>query len=118
MKFMITLSMSLLSFTLFAKEITPVNKYATIYNKKLSDKILKKHNYKMVKRKPSTYELSETEERELLIRAGLEKYIEQMDSLDKKIFIHRLQHYIPRKLIEYYPEIPANKLREAQKKMQ
>ena len=107
----------LFSFNSLAKDVSPFKKYIYLYNDKYSSKNFEKKRYQVKKKAPQKREISSIEENQILESAGLKKYITSMDSLDKKIFIHRLRRYVPKKLSQFYPEIPKKVLKEAQGKI-
>jgi hypothetical protein len=121
MKLLITLFcfLSFASVNANDENFQPVNKYFHLYDKDLNPKVLKDNGYiKSHELKESKKDsLTSIQEHNLLIKIGLKEYLKNKDSLDKKIMIHRMRKYIPKRLLSYYPDIPKEALLKAQRSL-
>jgi hypothetical protein len=99
-----------------------VKKIIHIVDDKHNPKPFKKKNYIELKTRPTYSHITqedntEQEDNAILKKVGLTSYIKEMDSLDRKILLHRLSNYVPRKLISLYPKIPRTLLLHAQENL-
>lgn len=110
---------TLLVSSALAQDFVPQKKYYHLYNKNLDGKALDKKGY--IKSYDHTAHIkphiTPEQEESMLVEAGLKEYIKDKDSLDRKIMIHRLRKYVPKKLITFYPKIPKEILLKAQRRM-